>query len=155
MQRSKAKQKGSDAEDSDSSNDSSSDEEEKSKAKKKKAKAKAKKKKAAEAAEAEEDASEEDPVKTQLAQLQALQAQLTGKIPPIRRRGTIIDGTVEKTEKTKTKKKKVDPNHPDYFRVDQLWDNTIHNYKLTETADKADEEDFGEPNHPTVSCCAR
>ena len=144
----KAKQKSPDDDESSSSDDSSSDEDEKRKARKKKAKAKAKK--AAEAAEeAAEQAEEDDPVKAQLAaQLQAL--NLRQRL--IGRRRTAIDNIPEKTSETKSKKKKADPKHPNYFRVDQLWDNTIHNYKLTETTAKADEDDFGESSCLSSIC---
>ena len=30
----------------------------------------------------------------------------------------------------------------DFIRVDQLWDNSIHNYKLTETAEDADADEY-------------
>lgn len=30
----------------------------------------------------------------------------------------------------------------DFVRVDQLWDSSIHNYKLTETAEDADADEY-------------
>ncbi|MCJ1282180.1 hypothetical protein MMC26_001503 [Xylographa opegraphella] len=139
----KKKQKKADSSDeSDSSLDSSSDEEEKRRAKKRKAKARARKV-AEEAAEEEEQVDDDDAnARAQLAQLQAL--NLRRNIAGSRRIGRIPVDIIPKTTDTKSAKKKVDPSNPDYFRVDQLWDKTIHNYKLTETADRSNEDEFGE-----------
>ncbi|MCJ1431655.1 hypothetical protein MMC27_001010 [Xylographa pallens] len=139
----KKKQKKADtSDDSDSSSDSSSDEEEKRRAKKRKAKARAKKV-AEEAAEEEELVDDDDAnARAQLAQLQALNLRRT--IARDRRIGRVPVDIVPKTTDTKITKKKIDPSNPDYFRVDQLWDKTIHNYKLTETADRSNEDEFGE-----------
>ena len=139
----KKKQKKADtSDDSASSSDSSSDEEEKRRAKKRKAKARAKKV-AEEAAEEEELVDDDDAnARAQLAQLQALNLRRT--IANNRRIGRVPVDIVPKTTDTKTTKKKIDPNNPDYFRVDQLWDKTIHNYKLTETADRSNEDEFGQ-----------
>ena len=138
----KRKQKKADSSDeSDSSSDSSSDEEEKRKAKKRKAKARAKKA-AEEAAEEEELVDDDDAnARAQLAQLQAL--NLRRNIAGSRRIGRVPVDIIPKAAETKTKKK-IDPSNPDYFRVDQLWDKTIHNYKLTETADRSNEDEFGQ-----------
>ena len=139
----KRKQKKADSsDDSDPSPASSSDEEEKRKAKKRKAKARAKKV-AEEAAEEEEQVDDDDAnARAQLAQLQAL--NLRRNIAGGRRIGRTPVEIISKTTEAKTTKKKIDPSNPDYFRVDQLWDKTIHNYKLTETADRSNEDEFGE-----------
>ena len=138
----KKKQKTVDSsDDSDSTSDSSTDEEEKRKAKKKKAKARAKKVAEEAAEEGEQADDDESNARAQLAQLQAL--NLRRNLAGNRRISRVPGDLIPKTTDTKTKKKKIDPNNPDYFRVDQLWDKTIHNYKLTETADRSNEDEFG------------
>jgi len=47
------------------------------------------------------------------------------------------------TSKSKRKSSKKGGDSPDYKRVDQLWDSTIHNYKLKESAEE-DESEFAE-----------
>ena len=44
--------------------------------------------------------------------------------------------------KGKGKKKQKRGSKADFVRVDQLWDSSIHNYKLTETAEDADADEY-------------
>ena len=150
----KRRQKKADSsDDSDSSSDSSSDEEESRRLKRKKAKARAKKRAEEAAAEEEDEGNDDDPDAAeaqlaQLAQLRALERRRVfrsrpGRVPA----ETIIKSTDGKLRK---KKKKLDPKHPDYFRADELWDKTIHDYKLTETADRTGEEEFGKSGEQSL-----
>lgn len=64
--------------------------------------------------------------------------------PPIRRaRKTSskdADGTSSSKRDRKSKKKRA--SKLEYKRVDQLWDNTIHNYKLTDTAEDEESSEY-------------
>jgi len=46
-----------------------------------------------------------------------------------------LDATGKQLKKEKKEKKKKRGSKMEYKRVDQLWDNTIHNYKLQDTAE--------------------
>ncbi|KAL8895658.1 MAG: hypothetical protein Q9207_008073 [Kuettlingeria erythrocarpa] len=130
---------------SDSSDESESEEETKKKKSKSKKKRKAKKSKR----EAEDSASEDEVDSDGLARAKA-QIRVLG----IRRRGgraarggraQIDDEALKKALKGKGKdkgKKKKRGSKVDFVRVDQLWDSSIHNYKLTETAEDADADEY-------------
>ncbi|KAL9000466.1 MAG: hypothetical protein Q9169_000983 [Polycauliona sp. 2 TL-2023] len=60
-------------------------------------------------------------------------------------RAHIDDKTLKKAKKAKkdkSGKKKKRGSKVDFVRVDQLWDSSIHNYKLTETAEDADADEY-------------
>lgn len=56
---------------------------------------------------------------------------------------TIIDAAAANSgKKPKEPKKPKKPKKPDYKRVDQVWDNTIHNFKLQDTAESTSETKY-------------
>ncbi len=115
-----------------------------------------------EESEAEDDDSTVDPLQqAQLLQtLQAIQSQLglQTQIPPqqqlglnrsqlanlnARRNAKLLglDPPGKKHKKEKKEKKKR-ASKLEYKRVDQLWDSTIHNYKLTDTAEDEESSEY-------------
>ena len=65
----------------------------------------------------------------------------------LRRRGgrqPVVDDQLLKQLKSKGKKKQKQKrgSKADFVRVDQLWDSSIHNYKLTETTEDADADEY-------------
>jgi hypothetical protein len=48
----------------------------------------------------------------------------------------------KKSKKDTKKKKKKRGSKLEYKRVDQLWDNTIHNYKLSDTAEDEESSEY-------------
>ena len=140
------KKKESSDEDTDSSDNTSSSEEEKRIKKKKLRKAKAKK--------ARKEASElEDQSQDQAALTQQLNQQLalSGNARNMRRAANLNFGARQVLDQTnsglgiqsKAGTKQSAGSKPSFFRVDQLYDNAIHNWKLTETAPKQDEQEYG------------
>ncbi|KAL8760811.1 MAG: hypothetical protein Q9184_003015 [Pyrenodesmia sp. 2 TL-2023] len=128
--------------DSDSSEESKSEEETKKKKSKSKKKRKSKKSRKDVEESASEDGDDIDGLARAKAQMRAL---------GIRRRGgrgaraQIDDEALTKALKGKGKdkgKKKKRGSKVDFVRVDQLWDSSIHNYKLTETAEDADADEY-------------
>ncbi|KAL8957914.1 MAG: hypothetical protein Q9193_004926 [Seirophora villosa] len=134
------KHKESTEEESDSESSDESDTEEETKKKKSKSKKKRRSKKSRKEAEASESGGEDD-----ADGLARAKAQL--KSLGIRRRGgraQVDDEALRKAlKKGKDKgKKKKRGSKVDFVRVDQLWDSSIHNYKLTETAEDADADEY-------------
>lgn len=131
-------------EETESSDETSTDEDKKKRKKRKKSK---KTRKAASDTE-DENEKDDDPVARAQAQLDAL---------ALRRRGYLGHGgnvrigqrqvldEVKKTSgsKTKTTEKKTKDSKPAYFRVDQLWDTSRHNWNLTQTSEKQGEDEYG------------
>ncbi|KAL8765370.1 MAG: hypothetical protein Q9194_006586 [Teloschistes cf. exilis] len=138
-----------DESESESSEESSSEEEVRKKKSKSRKKRRSKKsKKEPEESESEEAEDEDaDTLARARAQLRSL---------GIRRRGgrggragwsQIDEKTLKKAlkankSKEKDKKKKKRGSKVDFVRVDQLWDSSIHNYKLTETAEDHDADEY-------------
>ncbi|KFY48981.1 hypothetical protein V495_00840 [Pseudogymnoascus sp. VKM F-4514 (FW-929)] len=120
---------------------------------------------------AEEDLSDDQDINTKLLQLQLLQQQLGQPIPPTyypppggrglgrptrggRARGMAariqaqqnaklgLDPLGQKLKKDKKAKSKKRGSKLEYKRVDQLWDSTIHNYKLTDTAEDEESAEY-------------
>ncbi|KAL8679348.1 MAG: hypothetical protein Q9186_004353 [Xanthomendoza sp. 1 TL-2023] len=146
----KSKKKDSSEEDSDSeSTDHSDTEDEEPKKKTSKSKKKRKTKKSKKEAEESdsEDEDEQDDLARARAQLSSLGLRLRGGRSGRGRggRAQIDDKTLKKALKAKSKekgKKKKRGSKVDFVRVDQLWDSSIHNYKLTETAEDADADEY-------------
>ncbi|KAL8685339.1 MAG: hypothetical protein Q9224_005857, partial [Gallowayella concinna] len=112
---------------------------------KKKRKTKKSKKEAEESDSEDED--EQDDLARARAQLSSLGLRLRGGRSGRGRggRAQIDDKTLKKALKAKSKekgKKKKRGSKVDFVRVDQLWDSSIHNYKLTETAEDADADEY-------------
>lgn len=106
---------------------------------------KSKLKKKTKASEAESDDTDPEPegeqdVDQQLNDLLTMIAELkaASKSPSKRKRLSS-----KKASKSKSAKKDTEVNALAYKRVDQLWDSSIHNYKLKESADEDDTE-FGD-----------
>ncbi|KFY03751.1 hypothetical protein O988_01262 [Pseudogymnoascus sp. VKM F-3808] len=120
---------------------------------------------------AEEDLSDDQDINTKLLQLQLLQQQLGQPVPPTyypppggrglgrptrggRARGMAariqaqqnaklgLDPFGQKLKKEKKAKSKKRGSKLEYKRVDQLWDSTIHNYKLTDTAEDEESAEY-------------
>lgn len=140
-----------------SSDESSSEEEEKKKKSKSKKSQRSKKhRKEEETSETEEDTS--DPLAIAKAQLSALNIQRTlgkrGRGGRISINDRLLKKSLSSISKGKKKKRYVYFLIPiarltilrgskvDFVRVDQLWDSSIHNYKLTETAEDADADEY-------------
>ena len=144
----KSKRNVSSSEDSDSSDSRDSEEEIKQKKRARKSK------RSRRAAQETDDEEEGDDVEQAQAQLRALEIQ---RIRREQRKGLklithlssmladIWAAAVEKKRRIKAKRgKKTSSTKPQYFRADELWDREIHAYKLTETAEAADEDEYGE-----------
>lgn len=58
------------------------------------------------------------------------------------RHSTLDDQLLKRKSKGKKKQKQKRGSKADFVRVDQLWDSSIHNYKLTETAEDADADEY-------------
>ena len=125
----KSKKKKVQSDEEESEEDSSSDEEEKRKKKKKKAK---------KARKDETDEESEDDAAAELAKL-----QIRRGLTRAGRSGRTIAIEEKKPVKAKKTSKSKKDSKPAYFRVDQLWDTSIHNYKLTQTAAEPDEDEYG------------
>lgn len=158
--RAQKKRAAADEESSDSEEDSSDEEKTNKKLAKAKAKAKARKlakKRAREEEESEEVDIDEDPNSAKLRAIKAQLAQLglDARGQPARRgraavsglsgrslglEDTLTRGKAKQAEKAKTKKAR--GSKVAFKRVDQLWDQSIHNYKLTETIDDPDVDEF-------------
>ncbi|KAL8672848.1 MAG: hypothetical protein Q9168_002724 [Polycauliona sp. 1 TL-2023] len=145
----KHKESTDDDSDSESSEDSESDMDAKRKRARLRKKRKSKKsKKEVEESESEAEDDEDDLARTK-AQLSSLglRSRRAGKQGRSGRggRGHIDDRTLKKAlkaKKDKGSKKKKRGSKVDFVRVDQLWDSSIHNYKLTETAEDADADEY-------------
>jgi hypothetical protein len=158
----RAQKKKAAAEEESSESEEDSSEEEKGNKKNAKAKAKARKvakRKAREEEESDDIEIEEDPnsaklraMKLQLARLglDAARGQPArrgrGGLSGISRRDLGLEDPLarakaKQAEKTKAKKK-ARGSKVAFKRVDQLWDQSIHNYKLTETVDDPDVDEF-------------
>ena len=140
-----------------SEEDDSTDEEQQQKNAKAKARAKAIKaaKKKLQDADEESDDAEDDPsnvtnLKAQIAALKAQQANNTLAAARRNRLARLRDQDLDignerlgKAKKKNTdKRKKKRASKVAFKRVDQLWDNNIHNYKLTETIDDSDADEW-------------
>ncbi|KAL8889315.1 MAG: hypothetical protein Q9205_003480 [Flavoplaca limonia] len=138
------KHKDSTDEDTDSDTSEESDTEEE--AKKKKSKSKKKRKSKRSKKEVEESESDDDDNDDDLkAQLSSLGLRRRGGKHGRGGRAQIDDRTLRKAlkaKKDKSSKKKKRGSKVDFVRVDQLWDSSIHNYKLTETAEDADADEY-------------
>ncbi|PGH00126.1 hypothetical protein AJ79_08309 [Helicocarpus griseus UAMH5409] len=136
----------------DETEDTSEDESESDdKATKKQKKAKAKKKaKKARKNQEEEETEEETEAETLEEQLRATQQKLLAlRMKHSNSRSRRLRGSTQTTDKTagtdsqKSKAKKRKRGSKAAFkRVDELWDNTIHNFKLTETVDDPDADEW-------------
>ncbi|KAL8965519.1 MAG: hypothetical protein Q9197_006476 [Variospora fuerteventurae] len=132
--------------DSDSSDESDSEEETKKKKKKSKSRKKRRSKKSRKDVEASasEDEDDDDGLALAKAQLKSLGLRRRGGKGARGGRTQVHDEALRKAlkiGKDKGKKKKRG-SKVDYVRVDQLWDSSIHNYKLTETAEDADADEY-------------
>ncbi|KAK2748624.1 hypothetical protein FQN55_004177 [Onygenales sp. PD_40] len=139
-----------DAESSESSDDeSAADDKAAKKARKAKAKKKAKKARKHQDEEAE-DATDAENIDEQVRAVQQRLVALRVKQNTLRPRrlrqaGQLSDRLppAESRSQQKNKNKKGKRGSKvDFKRVDQLWDNTIHNYKLTETIDDPDADEW-------------
>ena len=144
------KKKESSDEDSDSSDDTNTSSSEDDKRKKKKKLRKAKAKKARKEASELEDQSQDQAALA--AQQLNNQLALGGTARNLRRAANLNFGTRQVLDQTNSGlgiqskaaiKQHVGSKKPSFFRVDQLYDNAIHNWKLTETAPKQDEQEYG------------
>ena len=159
--RNQKKKAAADEDSSDSDEDSSEDEKIKKKNARSKAKArKAGKRKIREDEESDEAEVEEDPnsaklrlMKAQLARLGLETARQGAPITARRgraalaglgRRDLAVDEALNRTKAKQAEKakKKRRASKVAFKRVDHLWDQSIHNYKLTETIDDPDENEF-------------
>jgi len=160
----RAQKKKAAAEEESSESEEDSSEEEKGNKKNAKAKAKARKvakRKAREEEESDDIELEEDPNSAKLRAMKLQLARLgldTARGQPARRGRGGLSGIsrrdlgledplarvkAKQAEKTKAKaKKKARGSKVAFKRVDQLWDQSIHNYKLTETVDDPGVEEF-------------
>ena len=154
----KSKKRRAAAEDNSSTSDEESSEDERAARKNARAKAKAKKqaKKHAETEDDSEDVEvEKDPRSAKLRHMRQRMAQLAldsasaqtthrGRGGAGRRDVTWDESATKKKSKhaTKTKTKKKRASNVAFKRVDQLWDQSIHNYKLTETVDDPDADEW-------------
>ncbi|GIZ46082.1 hypothetical protein CKM354_000922100 [Cercospora kikuchii] len=125
----------SDSEESESEESSSSSEDESARRRKKTKKAK----KAADTETEEAGSDGEDDMAALQLQLQELSAKIDEmKTNPKKSALKKRRASIKSTSSTKRKSKKADGL--DYKRVDQLWDSTIHNYKLKESAEEEEGE---------------
>lgn len=119
---------------SEESDESSSEEEDKRKKSKTSKKKRSKKKQL------------EDQEQISIAQLKLFGGARTGRGSNRRRGGkqpVVKDQLLKQLQsKAKGKKKQKRGSNADFVRVDQLWDSSIHNYKLTETAEDADADEY-------------
>lgn len=126
------------ASESEESDESSSEEEDKRKKSKSSKKKRSKKKQ-------HEDQDQMTILKDQL-KLQQLLGARAGRGSARRRGGKqpVMDDQLLKQlqSKGKGKKKQKRGSKVEFVRVDQLWDSSIHNYKLTETAEDADADEY-------------
>jgi hypothetical protein len=142
----KAKQEeSSDSESSESDSDDSSSEDDLPKRKKKAGK------KSRKAVDSDDESSDEDKfpeatedVNTLQAQIDALNLRLKAAEKHDKKKSRSGKRRMSSEKKSKRKSsKKSGSGSTDYKRVDQLWDSTIHNYKLKESAEE-DETEFAE-----------
>ncbi|KAL9591627.1 MAG: hypothetical protein Q9179_007530 [Wetmoreana sp. 5 TL-2023] len=131
--------------DSESSEESETEEEAKKKAKSRKKRRSKKSRKEAEDSELEDEDGEDELARAR-AQLSSLGIRRRGGRGARGGRAQIDDKTLKRAlkakSKVKDKKKKKRGSKVDFVRVDQLWDSSIHNYKLTETAEDADADEY-------------
>ncbi|KAL8906488.1 MAG: hypothetical protein Q9171_006249 [Xanthocarpia ochracea] len=128
--------------DSDPSEDTETEEE----AKKKKSKSKKKRKSKKSKKEAEDTESEDEEDDDELARAKAQLSSL-GLRRRAGRNGRGVRAQIKamkakSKEKDKGSKKKKRGSKVDFVRVDQLWDSSIHNYKLTETAEDVGADEY-------------
>ena len=91
----------------------------------------------------EEEEEEEDAVAVAQAQLDALKlARKQARAKKARRTKGSSDESEDAEKVKKSKKKK--GSKTGFMRVDEVWDSKIHDYKLTETSSKSEEDEFGE-----------
>lgn len=131
--------------DAESSEESETEEEVKKKKSKSRKKRRSKKIRKEETESTSEDADEMDGLARAKAQLKSLGIRRRGGRGAKAGRAQVDDETLRKALKGKTKekgKKKKRGSKVDFVRVDQLWDSSIHNYKLTETAEDADADEY-------------
>ena len=131
--RKKSKKDVSSSEDSDSSGSSSSEEEVKQKRRIKKSKRS--RRTAEDSADEDEDDNEVEQAQAQLKRLELRKAS---------RLADRAAAAAGKKRRKKVKHTKKSSAKPQYFRADELWDQEIHAYKLTETAAAADKDEYGE-----------
>ena len=139
-----SKKKDSSDEETESSDETSTDEDKKKKRKKKKTK---KARKVASDSEDEND-KDDDPVARAQAQLDALNLRRRGYLGQggnvrIGQRQVLDELKKPSGSKAKTSEKKTKDTKPSYFRVDQLWDTSRHNWNLTQTSEKQGEDEYG------------
>ena len=151
--------------DDETSDDSSSEEDKKRRKAKSKKKRRAKKSRK-EAQTSEEEEELDDPLAQARAHYSALRIGRSGLRRSRVGRAALDDRDLKKALKTKSKGKKAKRyaemrscsgkrilaipylliygrgSKVDFVRVDQLWDSSIHNYKLTETAEDANADEF-------------
>ncbi|KAF2168105.1 hypothetical protein M409DRAFT_21551 [Zasmidium cellare ATCC 36951] len=138
--KSKKYESDSESEESDSDDSESSSEEEISK--KKKRSAKKSKRVETESEDAASDDEDEKDVSALEVQVRDLMAKITEmKTSPKSTKSKRRRSSTKSSKSVKQKSKKGDAHQ--YKRVDQLWDSTIHNYKLKESAED-DEGEFAE-----------
>ncbi|KAL8717395.1 MAG: hypothetical protein Q9225_005351 [Loekoesia sp. 1 TL-2023] len=131
--------------DAESSDESDTEEEVKKKKSKSRRKRRSKKSRKDEEESATEDADEDDNLARAKAQLRSLGIRRRGGRGARGGRAQVDDETLRKALRGKSKdkgKKKKRGSKVDFVRVDQLWDSSIHNYKLTETAEDADADEY-------------
>ncbi|KAK4632346.1 hypothetical protein CLAFUW4_03396 [Fulvia fulva] len=140
----KSKKHESDSESDESASDDGDDSSDEDAARRRKKSKKAKKALESDTEDAVTDADDEKDVTVLEAQVRELMSKIAElrtapKTSKAKRRRSSTKST--KPSRSKSKSKKVDPL--EFKRVDQLWDSTIHNYKLKESAEE-DEGEFAE-----------
>ncbi|KAL8932187.1 MAG: hypothetical protein Q9211_006469, partial [Gyalolechia sp. 1 TL-2023] len=132
--------------DAESSDESEAEEEVKKKKKSKpRKKRRSKKSRKEETESTSEDADEEYGLARTKAHLRSLNLRRRGGRGAKGGRAQADEETLRKALKGKSKdrgKKKKRGSKVDFVRVDQLWDSSIHNYKLTQTAEDADADEY-------------
>ncbi|KAI4169410.1 MAG: hypothetical protein LQ343_005714 [Gyalolechia ehrenbergii] len=131
--------------DAESSDESETEEEVKKKKSKSRKKRRSKKSRKEEIESTSEDADEDDSLARARAQLRSFGFRRRGGRGAKGGRAQVDDEALRKALKGKSKdkvKKKKRGSKVDFVRVDQLWDSSIHNYKLTETAEDADADEY-------------
>ncbi|MCJ1223699.1 hypothetical protein MMC12_000342, partial [Toensbergia leucococca] len=119
-----------------SSEDSSEEDEKRKKSRSKKKRRAKKTKKEAESSDSEEDEEDRRLLNANLRRMGLARRARGGRI-------AIDDKDIKKALSSKGKgKKKKRGSKVDFVRVDQLWDSSIHNYKLTETTEDADADEY-------------
>lgn len=144
---------------SDESSDESSSEEEGKKKRSKSKKSRRSKKHRKEDKDSETEENADDPLALVRAQVNALNLRRSHGRRPRGGRLPVDDRLLKRSLRSKSKGKKKKRyakarsfgafansscrgSKVDFVRVDQLWDSSIHNYKLTETAEDADADEY-------------